>query len=835
MTARPSQPDFRTLFESAPGLYLVIAPDVPRYTIVAVSDAYTRQTLTKREAIVGKGLFEVFPDNPDDPGTTAVKNTSASLSRVIATRAPDAMPMQRHDIRRPPDASGGFEERWWSPVNSPIFGPRGELAYILHRVEDVTALVRQKRAGEQARQQASEELSRSEQQLRELFESAPDGIFIADPDGRYTDVNAAGCHLLGYSREELVGRSIVEFVPPEELPRQAALKQRILEGGAEVSEWELRRKDGSYVPVELSSNALPDGRLRAFIRDITGRREAEERLRLSEAKFSGIISIAADAIISIDDEHRITLFNDGAENTFGYARAEVLDAPLDMLIPERLRARHREHVRAFAAGDIGARHMGERRAVIAGLRKNGEEFPADATISRLEVDGRKLLTVSLRDISEEKLLEDENRLLAEIGRVLIAAGADYERILSDVAGLVASDLADWCAVDIVQAGDLRRLRLVSSNPTQAAICHELERYPVERARLGLVFEAPGTQVAVLVDELPVGYLEAMAQDAEHLRLLRALDPRSLIVAPLIARGHSLGTLTFGTSRPSRRYGPRDLEMAERLASRVALAVDNARLHEALERAVRTRDEVLAIVAHDLRNPLNSIVLEADLVRHQKPETVAKRAVHFADAVTRMVERMNVLIQDLLDTARAEVEGLPIACRAVAPAALLAEVVELQQVLAAEAGLELRMDDSNALPDVWGDAQRLLQVFGNLVGNALKFTPRGGKITLGGMLQDSYVVFRVEDTGPGIPAHLLPHIFDRFWQANRIDRRGAGLGLSIAKNIVDTHGGKIAVESVPGHGTTFRFSVPVAEPAHERAPGSAVGPSQRDASREPRGA
>ena len=245
-------------------------------------------------------------------------------------------------------------------------------------------------------------------------------------------------------------------------------------------------------------------------------------------------------------------------------------------------------------------------------------------------------------------------------------------------------------------------------------------------------------------------------------------------------------------------------MAERLASRIALAVDNARLHEALERAVRARDEVLAIVAHDLRNPLHSIVLEAELVRHLKPEAVARRAVHFADAVTRMVKRMNLLIQDLLDVARAEAEGLPIACRAVAPAALLAEAVETQQVLAAEAGIELRVDASSSLPDVRGDPQRLLQVFGNLVGNALKFTPRGGKVTLGAALQGSHVVFRVADTGPGIPAHLLPHLFDRFWQADRVDRRGAGLGLAIAKNIVDAHGGEIAVDSVPGQGTTFRF-------------------------------
>jgi PAS domain S-box-containing protein len=184
-----------------------------------------------------------------------------------------------------------------------------------------------------------------------------------------------------------VGRSIVEFVSPDELPRQAALKQRILEGGMELSEWRLRRKDGTYVPVELSMNALPNGHLRAFVRDITERSATEEALRLSEAKFSGIVSCSADAIISIDDAQRITMFNEGAERIFGYSKAEILGSPLEVLIPERFGLNHRQHVKGFAAGEETARRMGARRAEIIGLRKNGEEFPADAAISKLEVGG----------------------------------------------------------------------------------------------------------------------------------------------------------------------------------------------------------------------------------------------------------------------------------------------------------------------------------------------------------------------------------------------------------------------------------------------------------------
>ena len=135
----PPPPDFRTLFESAPGAYLVLTPDL---TIVAASDAYLRATMTRRGDILGRGIFEVFPDNPDDPAATGVRNLRESFDRVIRTRQPDAMAVQKYDIRRPESEGDGFEERFWSPVNSPVLTPEGEVAHIIHRVEDVTDFVR---------------------------------------------------------------------------------------------------------------------------------------------------------------------------------------------------------------------------------------------------------------------------------------------------------------------------------------------------------------------------------------------------------------------------------------------------------------------------------------------------------------------------------------------------------------------------------------------------------------------------------------------------------------------------------------------------------------------
>ncbi|MGZ3456299.1 MAG: sensor histidine kinase, partial [Polyangiales bacterium] len=697
-----SQPDFRSLFESTPGLYLVIEPNAPRYTIVAMSDAYARATMKNRADMIGRDLFEVFPDNPADPEASGVRNATASLERVLRTRAPDRMPIQRHDVPRPGD--GVFEERFWRPVNSPIFSASGELVHILHCVEDVTELVREERAGKS-----------KDDWFRQLFESAIDGIFVATAEGRYTDVNAAGCRIVGYSREELIGLSIRDLVAPEDLARQDMLRRRILEGGIEVSEWKLRRKNGTFVHVEIGASTLPDRHLLAFVRDVSDRVAAEERLRLSERKFSSIVSSSADAIIAIDQDQRITLFNEGATKIFGYTKEESIGAPLEMLIPARLRPMHRRHVEHFASGQETARRMGTRSAPIIGLRKNGEEFAADAAISLVRVDGNRQLTVSVRDISEQKRIDDELALLAEMGQVLIAAGSDSERVLADAAELLVRNVADWCAVDLVHERCVRRVRLVHADPARATICEALERRPLVRGRPSAVFDAVDTRRSVLVSDVRPEYLESVAEDRTHLQLMRALETKSFMVVPLVAREQVLGTLALGSSQPSRTYGPRDLREAEQLARALALALDNARLHEALERAVRARDEVLGIVAHDLRNPLNTIILNSRLLQRATDQEAPTR-------IHRAAHRMNRLIQDLLDVSRLEAgQPLSIGQESVATASVIDEALQQQRPLIAEAGRTLNLDVGAAPKEVWADRARLVQVLDNLIGNAVKFS------------------------------------------------------------------------------------------------------------------
>ena len=372
---------------------------------------------------------------------------------------------------------------------------------------------------------ANEDVQASRTRISQLVEHASDGIFVADLSGRYTDVNDAGCRLLGYSREEIVGKTIVDLIPPSDVERLWQARGQLLEGGTQVAEWTLRRKDGSYVPVEISAKILSDGRWQGFARDIS------ERKRLQRE----------------------------AEQT------------------------------------------------------------------------------------SEQLVESERR--------------------------------------------------------------------------------------------------------------------------------------------------------SRLAYREA------------QRATQVRDEVLGIVAHDLRNPLLVIMMEARFLAGHGRELDSTQP---AQQIEQAVNRMNRLIDDLLDVTRIEAGRLTVERSRISAAQIARHAGDTQRALATSRSREIRLDISEDLCEILGDRDRLLQVFENLIGNAIRFAPTDGTITVGAFRQDGAVRFWVRDTGPGIAIEDQPQLFDRFWQARTAKRGGgAGLGLPIVKGIVEAHGGRVWVESAPGSGSTFYFEIPVA--------------------------
>jgi PAS domain S-box-containing protein len=512
------------------------------------------------------------------------------------------------------------------------------------------------------------------------------------------------------------------------------------------------------------------------------------RLRASD----DILSISADAIISTDSHQRIIRFNRGAEEIFGYGPEEILGAHLDVLIPPRFRATHSSHVEVFGSGKVVARRMGE-RGQISGLRKSGEEFPAEASISKTRAGGELIYTVALRDVTERVRAEQAQRFLAQAGQ-LLASSLEVDRTLQSVAELAVPMLGDWCTV-FLREGDrpLRRMLTVHADPTRATVMQRLREIP-----FSLPSGHPVSQVL----------LRAMTDTAEHHELLVSLQPNSVLAVPLTVRERTIGAITFFTAVGQRRpHSREDLELATELAHRAALALDSAQLFAEARSAVRARDDVLAVVSHDLGNPLAAIRLGTTLLlRTFAADDVNLEPRRQVENIRTSAIQMERLIQDLLEIKRIEAGYLTLERTRVHAASLLTDVMETLAPLIENQQLRLINRGAPEHAQVRADRERIAQVFSNLVGNAAKFTPPGGKVELSAEVVGANVVFSVRDNGPGIPAEHLPHVFDRFWQARRTGRHGVGLGLAIVKGIVGAHGGEVSVESELGAGSTFCFSL-----------------------------
>lgn len=655
-------------------------------------------------------------------------------------------------------------------------------------------------------------LRESEERFRLTFDDSPIGMALVGIDGRFLRVNRKLCEIVGYTAEELTALTFQAITHPDDLSTDLGQVDRMRRG--EISRYTLDkryiRKDGSQAEVVLSRSVVraPDGSARLYIaqiEDITERKRLLNELRHAEARSSGILAMSADAVVSIDAEQRITLFNAGAETIFGHAAEDVIGMSLDLLIPERLREAHRRHVQQFVAGPPTARRMADRTRQVCGLRRDGSEFEADAAISKIDVDGHAVLTATLRDISEQKRMERGQSFLADAGP-LLAQSLDYEQTLARIGDLAVRKFADLCIIDVIaEDGRVIRQAVTCRDPRKKEVCDVLSTVSLDRSRPHLMQAVLSEQRPVLIKNPSDAHIASLAQGEEHLAALRAAEIRSMVGVPLVARGGLLGAMALLSSSSSHLYDTADVRLAEELARRAALAIENARLYRAAQQATRTRDDVLGVVAHDLRNPLQGILIRASLIATTQDQPEQRREP--LEGIKQAIRRMDRLIQDLLDVASLDAGRLSLARSRLSVAELVASAVDTQVPLAEAASLTLQLDAASDLPDIDADSDRLLQVFENLIGNAIKFTPPGGVVTAGARREDGDVLFFVADTGPGIAAEHLSHLFDRFWQPTRSDRRGAGLGLPIAKGIIEAHGGRMWVESTPGTGSTFFLTVP----------------------------
>lgn len=416
------------------------------------------------------------------------------------------------------------------------------------------------------------------------------------------------------------------------------------------------------------------------------------------------------------------------------------------------------------------------------------------------------------DIDEQKRAEHRIRFLAEASATL-ADLVDYESTLQKVARLAVPDFADWCAVDILDAdGALRQLAVAHADPSKIDLARQLEsRYPVADNQDAPAHRVLESGVAERVEDIPDSLLQTVARDAGHLDLLRGLGLKSYICLPLHVKGRRFGALTFVCAESGYRYTEKDLALAEDLARRASIALENARLYREVKDADRRKDEFLAMLAHELRNPLAPIRTGLDLLGLQ-PQPRSAMETEIIDLMKTQVQHMVRLVDDLLDVSRIMRGKSDLKKEPVDLARVLEQAVKTVRPLIDEHRQELTITLPEPPIELHADPVRLAQVIGNLLHNAAKYTNRGGHIWLSAQRHGPRAEIRVRDDGLGIEPELLPHVFDLFTQSRRsMDRSqgGLGIGLTVARSLVEMHGGTLTAHSGgSGAGSEFVVRLPI---------------------------
>lgn len=538
-------------------------------------------------------------------------------------------------------------------------------------------------------------------------------------------------------------------------------------------------------------------------------REANIALQLSEAKFAGIVSLSTDAFIILDRNQNITFFNLGAEHIFGYSMTEALGQPMAILVPESQRSTYRQQIQQFTSGLESTRVIESNSTTLYGVRKNGDIFPVEAGISRIEVGGKLLLTLVIRDISVRTQIQNQQSFLAKAGTLWATSLEDYEATLTNIANLAVENIADICIIDIVdERNEIRRIKVSSNSPANDELCQKLKDVSLDRDRPHIFYDALKFKHSTLIPKVTRKTIEGYAQNEKHLEILKKANIKSLIVVPLIASGKLIGGIAFISSNPNRFYNNEDLRFSEELALRAALSIENARLYRNSQMAIKTREDVLAIVSHDLKNPIATMGLAADLLS-KAASCDSNTITDIAKTIRTSVNQTNQLIGDLLDFAKIQSGSLSVDIYSEKLSDFMSPTIDSLKVLANSRHQKLLTDIPDNLKEVACDRHRIAQVLSNLLGNAIKFTPDGGTILVTARQEEHGVSVSVIDNGPGIAKDDLPKIFDRFWQAKKTQHLGTGLGLSIAKGIILAHGGQIWAESDLGKGSCFTFSLPFA--------------------------
>jgi len=655
--------------------------------------------------------------------------------------------------------------------------------------------------------------------LRSVVDELEDGLLVVDQEWRITYVNQSALRIL-YGDSERVPRMLHGRAIWEDPPTVGS--SQLFKGQIDAMEKNRAAEFEEYFPkldrwLRVTITPGSQGFL-AMFRDMTDVRRAEAALQETRTSFRLMVQRVKDyAVFMLDPEGRVSSWNEGAERIKGYKAEEIVGQHFRRLyLPEDAKA--------------GRPELNLQKARLCGAitdewwrcRKDGKIFWASVTITAMYDSDGKLRGYAkiLKDLTERKGAEERQKLLANAGTVL-SASLDSDQNLRKLAQLIVPTFASWCVIHTLEAGrDEKALVLLHESPEKQLLLEELERrHPDFLELAGGPRKAMRTGQPVLVSQVEDSFLGTFAKNEQHAAMLRQLGMEKYVSVPLTGHGKVVGALTLVSSGAVREYDESFRSFVEDVGRRVAMAIDNTRLYQETERAVRLRDHIVAVVSHDLRNPLSAINGTAAVLKRLSDLGEKTPLVHRqADIITRSVERMSRLLADLLDAARIEAEGLSLSPEETLVDTLLEDVADAFEPIAHERSIHLQVERTKSGCRSHVDRGRIAQVFSNLVGNALKFTPPGGKVSVYIEECGEEARFCVRDTGPGIREEDLPHVFDAYWQAEPSKGTGAGLGLAIARGIIQGHGGRIWVESAPGAGAAFYFTLPTK--AREQRSGSA---------------
>lgn len=626
-------------------------------------------------------------------------------------------------------------------------------------------------------------------------------------------------------------------VHPDDLPTvEAKLQQAIQERTEYYHEYRLRWPDGSIRWVEARGQfsydvqGHPKQSIGAVI-DITERKQAEqereqwlerERVARSQAEvaqqqLATIVDASPVGLGLLDSEQRFIAINEALAEINGSSRDNHLGNSVLELFGQSDPAVVDVIGQIYATGQpfispnlpVNIPGRDDRRPGYY----NVHYLPTVDSSHRVEQ-----LLAYVVDVTESVKLERAQQFLSESSAVL-ASSLDYQTTLEQVAQLTVPELADWCTVHIVEEdGAIGQIAVAHVNPAKLEWAHQIrDKYPLDRqAERGAALTLRTGQ-SDLIPEIPDKLLVHAAKDPEHLEILRQVGFSSVMTVPLRSQARIIGVISFISAESGRRYTAADLQLAEELAHRASLAIENAQLYQAAQRdrtkaeaANRIKDEFLAVLSHELRSPLNPILGWTRLLRSRQLD--ATKTDQALETIERNARLQSQLIEDLLDVSCILQGKLTLNVAPVNLVTTLEAAAETVRLAAEAKRIHIQTTLNAIAGQVLGDTNRLQQVIWNLLSNAVKFTPAGGQVAITLEQVDAYAQIQVRDTGKGIHPDFLPHVFDYFRQEDSTTTRqfgGLGLGLAIVRQLTELHGGLVWVDS-PGQdlGATFTVLLPL---------------------------